>query len=96
MQDQSIYNPAYVASLFDSMSSTYGLTNYISSFGFTERWRKSCVARISPSRQDALLVYDLMSGMGELWPSIKNTGWNVKEINAVDISPKMNHIAQNN
>jgi demethylmenaquinone methyltransferase/2-methoxy-6-polyprenyl-1,4-benzoquinol methylase len=37
-----------------------------------------------------------MSGMGELWPSIKKSDLNFKEINAVDISPNMNKIASKN
>ncbi len=95
MQKESIYNPKFVSKLFDSMSSTYGLTNYISSFGFTERWRKSCLKKIEP-KSEPVVIYDLMSGMGELWPSIKNTNLNFDVINAVDISPNMNKIANKN
>tara|TARA_R110000796_G_scaffold252584_1_gene388240 strand:- start:133443 stop:134180 length:738 start_codon:yes stop_codon:yes gene_type:complete len=95
MQKESIYNPEFVSKLFDSMSSTYGLTNYISSFGFTERWRKACISKIKPAEKP-VVIYDLMSGMGELWPSIKHSKLNVHEINAVDISPNMNSIARKN
>lgn len=95
MQKESIYNPKFVSELFDSMSSTYGLTNYISSFGFTERWRKACIKKIE-SAANSEIIFDLMSGMGELWPSIKKSEVTFKEINAVDISPSMNRIANNN
>ena len=30
---ENIYDPMFVQSLFDEMSKTYGITNYISSFG---------------------------------------------------------------
>lgn len=38
-----IYNPDFVRELFDSMSKSYERMNYITSFGFSERWRRSCV-----------------------------------------------------
>ena len=95
MPDNKIYNPQYVAQLFNNMSATYGLTNYISSFGFTERWRKKCVNYISP-HAESLVAYDLMSGMGELWPTLHNSDNDLKEVRAVDISPAMNKRAREN
>jgi len=77
------------------MSSTYGLTNYISSFGFTERWRKVCIDKIDKT-SNSEVIYDLMSGMGELWPTIKRSKLNFSKINAVDISQNMNSIASKN
>ena len=35
----SIYNPEYVKGLFNRMSSSYERMNYITSFGFSIRWR---------------------------------------------------------
>jgi len=64
----SIYSPAYVQSLFHEMSATYGFINLITSFGFSARWRRQCVQQISIG--DGATVVDLMSGMGELWPSL--------------------------
>lgn len=90
-----IYKPDFVKNLFNSMSSTYGITNYISSFGFTERWRKACIQQI-PAIASTDRIYDLMSGMGELWVSIKAKSNTFKEIVAVDISPHMNGIARKN
>ncbi len=73
------------------MSKTYGITNYISSFGFTERWRKQCVNEINWSLE-LKQGYDLMSGMGESWHLILNRS-KVK-ITGVDISPEMNRKAR--
>ncbi len=41
-------------------------------------------------------MYDLMSGMGELWPSIMNRKLKLKQLLAVDISPRMNARAKKN
>ncbi len=95
MQKRQIYCTSYVSELFDSMSSTYGHINYISSFGFTSIWRKACLKKITQTTESAVII-DLMSGMGELWPSIKNSCIKIKEIYAVDISPSMNRIARIN
>jgi demethylmenaquinone methyltransferase/2-methoxy-6-polyprenyl-1,4-benzoquinol methylase len=50
------------------MSATYGLINLITSFGFSARWRRQCVAELAFTPGET--VVDLMSGMGELWPGI--------------------------
>lgn len=88
---EDIYDTQYVSSLFDKMSKTYGITNYISSFGFTERWRKQCVREIDWGT-DVKKGYDLMSGMGESWHLILKES-NVK-ITGVDISREMNKKAK--
>lgn len=102
--ETNLHDPQYVAGLFDRMASTYGILNYITSFGFSERWRRQCVdslldagTRISggtavdrkqgPQGREDALVYDLMSGMGETWPSLSRLP--VKRIVAVDLSPAM-------
>ena len=36
-----IHDSGYVRDLFDRVSATYGYTNYLASFGFTERIRES-------------------------------------------------------
>lgn len=90
---REIYDDNFVKSLFDRMSKTYGITNYISSFGFTERWRKKCVKGINWP-DDMKVGYDLMSGMGESWHLI------LKESNSkiigLDISSEMNTKAREN
>src|SRR4051812_11009281 len=65
-KEVDIYNPAYVQDLFDRVSSTYGFTNYIASFGFTERWRKACITRLGSLPSNAVGC-DLMCGRGETW-----------------------------
>lgn len=89
-----IYRPDYVAGLFDRMSRTYGVANYLSSFGFTERWRRQCVAAINWSDQ-SMFGYDLMSGMGEIWESIITKAAPGTIVRGVDISPGMNARAAN-
>jgi demethylmenaquinone methyltransferase/2-methoxy-6-polyprenyl-1,4-benzoquinol methylase len=71
------------------MSKTYGTANYISSFGFTERWRKQCIREINwnPSIEKG---YDLMSGMGETWNIINKECSRNHQLVGVDISPAMN------
>ncbi|MCB1137333.1 MAG: class I SAM-dependent methyltransferase [Leptospiraceae bacterium] len=97
----NLHDPQYVAGLFDRMASTYGILNYITSFGFSERWRKQCVdslleagAGISGPDQNGsapwseeAVAYDLMSGMGETWPSLCR--FPLKRIVAVDLSAGM-------
>jgi len=85
---EHIYEPEYIKSLFDKMSKTYGLANYISSFGFTERWRAACLRNLPAIRPEST-GYDLMTGMGEAWahilPKLNATG----KLIAVNISPVM-------
>ncbi|MCB1167395.1 MAG: class I SAM-dependent methyltransferase [Leptospiraceae bacterium] len=87
------YDPQYVAGLFDRMAKTYGVLNYITSFGFSERWRHQCIAAIEQWPKGAR-VFDLMSGMGEAWPSIARRG--AGEIVAIDLSPEMCKRAERN
>ncbi|GAB3893291.1 class I SAM-dependent methyltransferase [Spirosoma agri] len=65
---QSIYEPAFVEQLFNQMSLTYERMNTITSFGFSNRWRRQCVFEldIKPGQT----VVDLMTGMGETWDYI--------------------------
>lgn len=74
------------------MSKSYGLTNYICSFGFSQRWRRQCIDDLPAIKKDAF-GYDMMSGMGEAWKFIlKKINKNGKLI-AIDISDKMNEKA---
>lgn len=65
---RDIYDPEYVQNLFDEMSSTYEAVNYLSSFGFSHRWRQQFVRKASI--RPGTLVCDLMCGMGECWGAI--------------------------
>lgn len=88
-----IFEEKFVTGLFDRMSKTYGITNYLSSFGMTERWRKQCIKEISWDK-NIQNGCDLMSGMGETWHLIMEQQ-NVNLV-AVDISANMNEKARAN
>jgi demethylmenaquinone methyltransferase/2-methoxy-6-polyprenyl-1,4-benzoquinol methylase len=87
MNNFDIYNPTFVRDLFNEMSRTYGLTNFISSFGFCQRWRNQCVAQIP--LQPGMIVCDLMTGMGECWPPISTALQARGRLFALDFSPAM-------
>lgn len=87
-----IYDEKFVENLFNRMSKTYGTANYISSFGFTERWRKQCINEIEWDYKIEK-GYDLMSGMGETWNLIHKKSKKNHSLIGVDISPKMNEKA---
>ncbi len=65
---REIYEPKFVEKLFDNMSSSYARMNYITSFGFSNRWRRQCVEELGI--ENGKTVVDLMSGMGECWKYI--------------------------
>jgi demethylmenaquinone methyltransferase/2-methoxy-6-polyprenyl-1,4-benzoquinol methylase len=83
-----ISNPAYVRDLFDRVSNTYGYTNYLASFGFTERWRKQCLERL-PQLPAAAMGIDLMCGRGETWRQLFKRRREISKLTALDISPAM-------
>lgn len=83
-----IYDPAYVADLFDRCSSNYRWWSAISSFGFIYIWRRQCVALLAPPGPGALAV-DLMAGTGEVWPHLLRRIPDLATITALDISHRM-------
>jgi demethylmenaquinone methyltransferase/2-methoxy-6-polyprenyl-1,4-benzoquinol methylase len=87
MSATSIYETAFQQQLFDEMSATYGVVNLVASFGFAARWRRQCLehAQLAPG----LVVCDLMSGMGECWPTIVSRVGPEGRVVAIDFSPKM-------
>ncbi len=87
VRDDSIYNPSFVRALFDEMSGTYGLVNWVSSFGFCRRWRRQCLVQVEID--GGARVFDLMTGMGELCPRIAWAVGAAGRIVAVDLSPVM-------
>jgi ubiquinone/menaquinone biosynthesis methyltransferase len=69
--ENNIYSPDYVKALFNRMSSSYERVNYLTSFGFSIRWRTQFLSSfhcIKPQSE----VIDLLTGMGETWGAIKN------------------------
>lgn len=84
-----IYDPAFVKGVFDRCSARYIGFSYVFSFGFTERWRRQCVAAMpSPAVADGE-GYDLMAGTGEVWPHLLRLYPSIRAITAVDISSGM-------
>ena len=87
-----IYDPAFVKTVFDRCSDRYIAFSYICSLGFTERWRKQCVAALAAGL-DAKVGYDLMAGTGEVWPHLFAANPGIERIVAVDISSGMHRRA---
>ena len=87
-QDQGIYDPAFVKDIFDRCSDKYIAFSYVCSMGFTERWRRQCVAALALG-PEARSGYDLMAGTGEVWPHLFSAYPTIDRITAVDISSGM-------
>jgi demethylmenaquinone methyltransferase/2-methoxy-6-polyprenyl-1,4-benzoquinol methylase len=87
-QAQDIYDPAFVKGVFDRCSRRYIGFSYLCSFGFTERWRRQCVAAMPPLPANAK-GYDLMAGTGEAWPHLLRRFNDISAVTAVDISSGM-------
>jgi ubiquinone/menaquinone biosynthesis C-methylase UbiE len=87
-----IYDPAYVADLFDRCSSNYRWWSAVSSFGFIYLWRRQCVALLSSPGPGATVV-DLMAGTGEVWPHVLKRFPDLGTITALDISHRMHREA---
>lgn len=85
--DSNIYKPEFVKDLFNKMSHTYERMNYITSFGFSIRWRRQSLDFFEKSNEQ-VQVLDLMCGMGETWDFIINRFPNAT-ITAADFSTEM-------
>jgi len=88
-----IYDPAFVKGVFDRCSGKYIAFSWICSFGFTERWRRQCVAALPEPSSATPMGYDLMAGTGEVWPHLLRRLPNLASITAVDISSGMHRRA---
>lgn len=84
---KNIYDPEYVKKLFNEMSGSYERMNYITSLGFSIRWRKQFLNKLGKSEQP-LEVIDLLSGLGENWTFLKKHFPNSK-FHALDFSESM-------
>ncbi len=62
---QPHHDDVFVRELFDKMGPTYGITNVVTSFGFSEWWRYACVNQVSIEAGET--VCDMMAGSGECW-----------------------------
>ncbi|NNU33568.1 class I SAM-dependent methyltransferase [Mucilaginibacter sp. S1162] len=85
--DNRIYDTAFVKNLFNDMSKTYDRVNYITSFGFSKRWRKQFVNEVTLSEGD--VVADILTGMGECWEFSLNQIGQTGKIIALDFSEGM-------
>lgn len=84
---ENIYSPEFVKGLFNRMSSSYERMNYITSFGFSIRWRTQFLDPFH-STKDKIEIIDLLTGMGETWKAVKNKFPNAK-LTALDFSSEM-------
>jgi len=84
---RDLYNPKVVSALFDEMSKTYGFVNLLASMGFTHIWRRFVVAKLDP--RNGAVVVDLMTGMGELFSSLRRRFPTARRVVAIDFSAKM-------
>ncbi|MEG0851869.1 MAG: class I SAM-dependent methyltransferase [Flavobacterium sp.] len=84
---KNIYEPEYVKQLFNQMSSSYERVNYITSFGFSIRWRKQFLNKLGTSNEK-LNIIDLLSGLGENWVHLKNNFPNAS-FSVLDFSEQM-------
>ena len=91
---KEIYEPKFVEKLFDKMSSSYSKMNYITSFGFSERWRRQCVEEIDIV--EGKVVIDLMTGMGECWKHILKKSSDSSKLIGLDFSSEMIKRAEKN
>jgi ubiquinone/menaquinone biosynthesis methyltransferase len=64
------YKSEYVKILFDKMSNSYERMNYITSFGFSIRWRRQFLKSFQQPNQKVEII-DLLTGMGETWRATK-------------------------
>lgn len=82
-----MYHPAYVKDLFNRMSTSYERMNYLTSFGFSIRWRRQFLSDCKPSHEPIEII-DLLTGMGETWGLIKRK-WPNAHVTALDFSEGM-------
>jgi demethylmenaquinone methyltransferase/2-methoxy-6-polyprenyl-1,4-benzoquinol methylase len=68
--ENNIYHPEYVKELFNGMSSSYERMNFITSFGFSIRWRRQFLETFNNTSHKAEII-DLLTGMGETWNATK-------------------------
>ncbi|WOI54770.1 class I SAM-dependent methyltransferase [Parvularcula sp. LCG005] len=93
MQETDVYDPAFVKSVFDRCSEKYIAFSYVASLGFTERWRRQCVAKLDKTTSPSPIAYDLMAGTGEVWPHLLKKYPDLGSITAIDLSSGMHRRA---
>ena len=86
---QDIYDPQFVASVFDRCSGNYRAWSAVASFGLIRVWRRACVAGLDMAQDSRAEGVDLMAGTGEVWPHLLARFPRLSRITAIDISPGM-------
>ena len=81
------FDPDHVRELFNRMSGSYERMNYITSFGFSLRWRRQFI-QVLPASDQKLKIIDLMTGMGETWHAVKKQ-YPAAHLSALDFSEGM-------
>ena len=89
VQEQDLHDPEFVAQVFDRCAQNYRAWASVASFGFVDRWRKSCVKALPNTSASQPVVFDLMAGTGEVWPHLLENNPNIQKIIAIDISKEM-------
>lgn len=84
---KDIYDPEFVKKLFNQMSASYEKMNYITSFGFSIRWRKQFLRKLMQNN-GSIKVIDLLSGLGENWSYLVKKFPNA-DFYALDFSEEM-------
>lgn len=74
------------------MSASYERMNYITSFGFSIRWRQQFISLLQTEKENPELL-DLLTGMGETWNAVKRKFPKAK-LTAVDFSEGMLQYAE--
>ncbi len=87
-----LFSKIYVTNLFNSISPSYDIVNFICSIGYSKRWRCKFIKNL-PVNNNTIVVADLMCGMGECWQAIL-TKYPKAKITAIDFSEGMLTIAQ--
>lgn len=85
--EDNIYSPEYVKGLFNRMSGSYERMNYITSFGFSIRWRTHFLNSFKQTN-NKVEVIDLLTGMGETWKATKHKLPNA-HLTVLDFSEEM-------
>ncbi len=86
---RDLYDPAFVAEVFDRCAGNYRAWSSVASFGLIHRWRRACVEGIDLPRETVAAGVDLMAGTGEVWPHLLARFPAISRITAIDISPGM-------
>ncbi|MSQ46838.1 MAG: methyltransferase domain-containing protein [Deltaproteobacteria bacterium] len=82
-----IYSFEFLTTLFNEMAGSYDRVNYLTSFGFSHRFRRQFIDRAELHTGHA--VCDLMCGRGESWQFILKRIGPQGQLVALDLSPGM-------